>query len=195
MTAFVHEIQFQSHGYPGAPGYTNLYFELAGVLSDTNAQFQAVHDALNGIAGQEPVAWSGQINVVGRVLETTSGHLAKFSNTPVGLQAAIPGRAPGGFGAGVAGVVIGYSTATVNRARLVRGRTYVVPVFAGTFEGDGTITEGQRIAFEQVAQILFEAAVGFCVWSRPRLGVGGLTAPVTSWRVTDQAAFLSSRRN
>ena len=191
--AFIHEIQIRSSGFPGAPGFTNLYFKTT-VDADRNDQFTAVKAFLGQLAGGEPSSWSGQIAPNGRVLEETTGRLALFSNAPATALPSVPGVAGANYGAGVAGLVIGWTTATVNRARLVRGRTFLVPVARDIFDADGTLTSSALGQFTQAGNDLIASNLGFCIWSRPRQGIGGVAAVVTSVRVNDKAAFLSSRR-
>lgn len=190
---FIHEIQFQTKGYTGAPGYTNLYFATT-INADRAAQFAAVKSFIQGLTGVQPGLWSGQINPVGRVLEDNTGTLAAFSAAPATAVDVITGIHPQSFGPSVAGFAIGWSTATLNRGRLVRGRTFVVPTTRGMWEPDGTIAPDSLVQQQTNAQALINANVGFGIWSRPRLGVGGLFGVAVSAKVTDRSAFLSSRR-
>lgn len=192
--AFIHEIQIVSSNFPGAPGYTNLYFA-TDVSSDGAAQFAAAFQFLQGISSFFPASWSGKINPSGRVLEETTGALGRFTTAPVGQRAPVPGGAGGSFGAGVAGAVIGWSSVTINRGRLVRGRTFLVPLAAAVYEENGTLRDDSLGVMTQVGVSLIDSATGFGIWSRPRLGTGGKLAVATSVRVNDQAAFLSSRRS
>lgn len=192
--AFIHEIQIESSNFPGAPGYTNLYFA-TDVLSDGASQFNAARAFLVSLAELFPTSWSGRIVPSGRVLEETSGALGRFTTAAAGITPPVPGGSAGGYGAGVAGLVIGWSTVTINRGRLVRGRTFAVPCAAVVYEADGTIAPNTQAFATAAGQTLIDANVQFGVWSRPRLGVGGKHAVATSVRVNDKAAFLTSRRD
>lgn len=191
---FVHEIQIKSSGFPGAPGYTNLYFRSA-VPPDPHFQFAAAWGFLGNLRAAMPAQWSGQIVANGRVLEETTGVLGVFTDVPVEFSAPRPGIAGGGFGAGVAGAAIGWSTGTINRGRLIRGRTFVVPLSAESYQADGTLTPDVMNLFTVAGQGMIAANVEFGVWSRPRLGAGGKFGVALSSRTKDQAAFLSSRRS
>lgn len=191
---FVHEIQIKSSNFPGAPGYTNLYF-LTSIGANRDAQFTAVKGFLDSISGVFPTVWSGQIASAGRVLEATTGVLAEFSLAPTTATTPVAGQLGTGYGAGVAGAVLGWNTATVNRGRVVRGRTFLVPMSAGGYDADGTLQSGIIANLGVAAGILISANVGFSIWSRPRLRTGGILAPVLTHRVNDKAAFLSSRRS
>lgn len=193
LMAFVHEVQIISSNFPGAPGYTNLYFA-TDVLNDGADHFAAARGFLLNLGAAEPTAWSGQINPVGRVLETNTGILARFTDCPATYLAPVAGTSGLGWGAGPAGAVLAWQTGTINRGRVVRGRTFIVPIAKNYFEDDGTLT-GEAVTFLIAAgNQLIATNVGFSVWSRPRLGAGGLLAPVLSVRVNDRAAVLTSRR-
>lgn len=191
--AFVHEIQIKSTGFPGAPGYTNLYFA-CDILDDGFNQFFAVGDFINTYKALFPAQWQGTIQASGRVLEETTGLLAKFTTCPVELTSPRGGGGSANFGSGVSGLVLAWQTATINRSRLVRGRTFMVPVANDVYDADGTLSAGRIAQATTAAQALVAANVGFGIWSRPVNQAGGKLAPVTGYRVNDRAAFLSSRR-
>ena len=191
--AFVHEIQIVSSGFPGQPGFTNLYFDTE-VADDHDAQFMAVKACLNEWAHVFPTIWSGQIQSSGRILEASTGLLAVYTAAPSGAVAVSSGGGSDAFGAGVAGLVVSWGTGTINRSRLVRGKTFLVPLANNQYDPDGTLIAGAINYAQNGAQGLIDADVGFGIWSRPRSGAGGLLAPVLTRRVNDRAAFLSSRR-
>jgi hypothetical protein len=191
--AFVHEIQIVSSGFPGQPGYTNLYFETT-VGADHDPQFGAVKSMLNQWAHVFPTIWSGAIAASGRVLEASTGLLAAYTTAPSSATAVSSGGGSSSFGAGVAGLVVAWGTGTINRSRLVRGKSFLVPIASDQYATDGTLVAGAINYAQNGAQGLIDADVGFGVWSRPRSGAGGLLAPVLTRRVHNQAAFLTSRR-
>lgn len=191
--AFINEIQSKQLGYPGAPGYTTLYFR-SSVAGPWGPEFEAVNQFWADVQGVFPVTWSVETPAGGKVLEETTGVLGQYSVSATGAVQLTLGNASGGFGAGVAGAVITWGTGTINRGRLVRGRTFLVPLAAGQYDADGTLTAACMGKLTLAAQNLIAGAAEFGVWSRPRLGVGGLFAPVLTHRVNDRAAFLSSRR-
>lgn len=192
--AFVHEIQIQSAGFPGQPGFTNLYFATT-IGADRDSQFMAVKACLNQWAHVFPTIWGGTIASSGRVMEASTGILAEYSTAPSGAVGVSSGGASDGFGAGVAGLVVSWGTGTVNRGRLVRGKSFLVPIANNQYDNDGTLVAGAINYAQNGAQGLIDAAVGFGIWSRPRSGEGGVLAPVLTRHVTDKAAFLSSRRS
>lgn len=102
----------------------------------------------------------------------------------------------GASGAGPAGAVISWTTAGVNRGRVVRGRTFVVPLGAAYYQSDGTLTTSLLTGFSTAAVNLIGAAdATFAIWSRPRDGAGGAIFPVTTGTTPDMAAVLRSRRD
>lgn len=191
--AFILEIQQKSIGFNGAPGYTNLYFDTT-ITADYTQQFTAANAFFGACSQLFPARWSGQINGSGRLLESTTGILAAFTPTPVEFTVPHPGVNVNAYGAGVAGAVIGWSTATVNRGRVIRGRSYMVPIAAACYQDDGTLTPEALTFLNDAGQALIDSATGFCIWSRPVNGAGGTTGVVVGKRVNDRSAFLSSRR-
>lgn len=192
--ALVQLVQFKTLGFPGAPGYTTLAFS-GGTIGGETGPFSAVFDFINAIRAQEPNVWSAQIAADSQVLDVATGVLDHITPCPAEFSGVIQGASGNGFGAGVAGLCFAWSTALVNRGRKVRGRTFLVPVQSGAFEGNGTL-EGAGLANMLTAgNALSQNAAGFGIWSRPRLHVGGAFGKATGVRIHDQAAFLSSRRN
>lgn len=191
---FIHEIQVKSSGYPGAPGYTNFYFKSA-IADDHQFEFAAVFNFLASVNAAFPSLWSAQIATSGRMLEETTGTLGAFTTTPGTALGVVQGSGGASFGAGVAGACIGWSTATLNRARLVRGRTFLVPLVSTAYGPDGTLSADILTLLNDASLGLIASNTDFAIWSRPRLGVGGLAGTVLQHRVTDKAAFLSSRRD
>lgn len=193
MATSVHEIKIKSSGFPGAPGWTTFYFD-GSVPANSAAQFDLVDEFLVNVTGLFPTQWSAVIQPQGRILNASSGILESFSQGPAAIDTPHIGVGVGGFGAGVAGLVLGWSTAGVNRGHAVRGRTFMVPLANGYYDVDGTLDNdslGDLRTFVNTWSTQFD---GIGVWSRPRLGTGGAWFKVTGSHVNDQAAFLSSRR-
>lgn len=191
--AFVNEIQCVSTGYPGAPGYSNFYFagDVTGPWTD---DFGALYSFWVALQPLFPTGWNVRIPAEGRLLEETTGALGAFSVNSPATATDKPGTSGSGFGAGVAGAVIGWGTGTINRSRLVRGRTFMVPLSSAQYDADGTLTPTCIGILQSAANGLIASPSVFGVWSRPRLGVGGKFAPALTARVSDRASFLSSRR-
>lgn len=189
----VHQIQIRTSGFPGAPGFTTLAFD-ASVATFDIPQYTAVKTWLETIKPLFPNLWSAQIQPGGRVVDEATGILSSFTDVDATQGAPVAGVTTDGYGAGVAGAVVGLSTNVVNRGRKVRGRIFAVPLGLMVYDQNGTLKTATITTLTDATTALRDAGVGFGVWSRPRLGLGGKFALVSGVRVNDQAAFLSSRR-
>lgn len=108
--------------------------------------------------------------------------------------------AGGSTSAAGVGACIGWTTGGIvtgtKGPRKLRGRTFVVPLHVGCYEGNGTLlaaTIGNVEAF--AAGLMSAGPLG--IWHRPT-SVGaadGNSYAVISHRVRDKVAFLSSRRD
>lgn len=182
-------------GITGAPGYTSLSFD--GVSEDPESAAGMIAAT---IAFMDPLC-----DLLGTTTTLSIEPEVRFYDTATGDLEAIaaispaPAELTGGFGAqgpGPCGAVVSWTTAGINRGRPVRGRTYAVPLAAGCYQADGSLTSGTVTQLGACAAALAgDPDATFGIWSRPRLGAGGAFFPVTSWSVPDMAAVLRSRRD
>jgi hypothetical protein len=188
-------------GFPGGPGYTNLYFRdftvggnidqgvVDGAVSKTDAFLTAVRPLI-------PSTITVGVNSTVEEIEDTTGALVSFyTGTPAAAAVGSGGTAY----AGPAGAVISWYTNVVRNSRRIRGRTFIVPAGTGSFDTDGTITS-TRLANLVTAATGITAAAGagdLGVWARPTSpgATDGVWAVVASYRVPDRAAILTSRRD
>lgn len=196
MPTLVHEVKIQSSGFPGAPGWTTFYFDGEDPTQLAN-QFRWAREYLVMVAGLFPVAWSAIVQTEGRLLQTATGILDTTTLIPDdGTGNVVPGsNTASGFGPGPTGLCISLTSVGVNRGRRVRGRSYVVPMAADIYESDGTIRPAYLTAYRPLVQALFTDTRKVGIWSRPRLGTGGAFFVVSSTRISDKAAVLTSRRD
>lgn len=192
-------------GFPGAPGYTNLFFrdfatgEGPGTDGDAT-QAQAAVDrvrtfwtALTGLFPDE-VKLSIQPEV--DMLEDTTGTLVNsFGVTP---GAIISGTGAASF-AGPVGMVINWKTAGIRNGRRIRGRTFLVPVTNAVFLSTGGLNPAEVTGVKAAADALANpsGAVDLGVWARPSgpLATDGQWSLVRSTSVPVLAAVLRSRRD
>lgn len=183
----IFRVQTTWHGFPGAPGFTNLYFQTSG------GSVLAVSNFFQAIAGKMCREFSFTIPAEGESFDDATGVLTGTFTDGVGVT--INGTGDSEF-AGPVGAVVDWRTSSINRGRKVRGRTFLVPIPSSTFEADGTLMAPARTLYQNAATALVTASAGaLVVWSRPRAHVGGMAAPVTSAFVPDLAAVLRSRRD
>lgn len=188
-------VQAISTGFPGAPGYTTLYFSAATGTDRDNA-CEAAHTFWNNCKGLFPDEWSVQLAPEHRVLDCETGELLSYHSTPGTADDPVVGTdGANRFAAGPAGVCVSWSTDTVNWSRKVRGRTFLVPIGGSAIEANGSLEPGGRSSLEDHGQTLIDdGASTFIVWSRPRSGAGGVDAEATIARINDKVAVLRSRR-
>lgn len=132
------------------------------------------------------------------VIDSNNGALIEILTAP--SVAAQNGTASATAGwAAAAGGVISWSTGIVHRTRRIRGRTFVVPMSTEVWDVDGTIKSVPLGVLNTAATALREptALIEFGVWARPSApgATDGRFAPVSSHRVPDMSAILTSRRS
>lgn len=93
------------------------------------------------------------------------------------------------------GACVTWNTGLIVGGRRLRGRTFLVPFSVGAYENDGTLTTGALAALTDFGnQMLAAGPLG--VWHRPTaVGTDGAASGVTSFRVRDKVAVLTSRRD
>ena len=97
------------------------------------------------------------------------------------------------------GAVITWNTADIRNSRRVKGRTFLVPIASSLFDVDGTLNPTNMSQIETVATNLRTASSGveLVVYGRPSApgATDGTASLVTSHRIPDTAAILTSRRS
>lgn len=188
----INQLTWVWSGWVGAPGYTSFYVQ---GTDDT-----AIQDAVNAqraffqaIRGEFPT----EITIAGpatyRRLNEVTGDLVSIG--PIAVPpASVTGGGNPGF-AGPAGAVVNWLTNAFGAHRGIVGRSFLVPLSAGAYQGDGTLVDADRIAIQNAAAALVVAtASDFVIWRRPVDGAGGSLAEVVAARTSDTVAVLKSRR-
>jgi len=111
------------------------------------------------------------------------------------------------YSAGV-GYLVNWKTDTYLSGRLLRGKTFVVPIIRSFFDTDGTLLDGALATMRTEATALVTDTLGnFAIWQRPRKAKaadgsrkavtarGGGHATVVLAQIPDRGAFLTSRRS
>lgn len=188
-------------GLPGGPGYTNLYF--TDISGGSNIDQTVVDSAVSKtdawlavFRASIPNSITTGVSATVEAVDETSGALQAFwTGTPAAAAAGTGGTS---FSA-PSGAVISWYTSTVRNSRRIRGRTFMVPLSTGCYEADGSITAAKLTSWNTATATLIGtgASAELGVWSRPS-GPGatdGDWALVTSFRIPDMAAILTSRRS
>ena len=93
------------------------------------------------------------------------------------------------------GARIEWRTSAVVAGRRLRGRTFLVPVYAGAYETDGTLSETAKATLASAAVKYWDTslltAAQPAVWSRTH----GIMADIVSALIPDSVSILRSRRD
>lgn len=189
-------------GFNGAPGTSTFAIrDTAGTGSPTSSQVTACVGAIrtffnafaatiqNGVS----ISFDGNGTIVNEVDGELKGSVAYTVPTVVSCSGSGTVAAP-------AGASIRWNTAGIRNGRRVRGRTFIVPLVATSYESNGTLTSTFLTTATTAATGLISAATSSaswspCVWSRPVSGAGGFAWPFVTSSVKDEVAVLASRRN
>lgn len=187
-------------GFSGAPGYSNFFFSggfLDGGLFGDEAQLLAdrVADAFEAASIILPGSVSVSIEPEVPVIDSDTGVIQSFNT--IEPPDAVDGSGTSGEYAGPAGAVVTWRTGDLRNGRRIRGRTFMVPLRAFVYEGDGTLTTLAQSTLRNFADTLMggELDGDLGVWSRPVGGSGGVFATVTGYTIPDMVAVLRSRRD
>lgn len=182
-------------GFRGAPGYSNFYFD-GELEAGTTAEVagSAIRSFFFEIRSELPSTVNIQVNPSAEIIDEATGQILSVIDyaSPAGMA----GLGEGGYSA-ASGAVVNWNTAAYVNGRRVRGRTFVVPLSAGSYDSSGDLTSSaltdlRAAATDHVGRVP-EAPP--CVWHRPVNGAGGSAHVITSATVPDLGAVLRSRRD
>lgn len=179
--------------FRGEPGFTNFYFQ--AVDSDSRDSAAAkVRTFFDSIKGVLPTNVTVTPNAeVGHYNEAT-GTLTDV--LPIDdLPTPVVGSG-GSSSSAASGAVINWLTTGVVGNRLLRGRTFIVPLVTGAYDSDGDLSTTALATLRNAANAFHTGIVDKpYVWSRPTSVRAGVAHPITSSRVPDMGAILRSRRD
>jgi hypothetical protein len=187
-------------GFPGAPGYTNFYFQNGSasdyVQADANNAMAMTHDFTLNVAALAPTGLKLTCEPAVEIVQSDTGDLVGFFNT-------VPGAVASGSRTttynSVSGACISWGTNGVRNARRVRGRTFLVPLAGSIYHTDGTINDGDLAQLQAIGNqmIAGNAVSDFGIWARPTGpdAADGLWFSAQTAGVKDKAAILRSRRD
>lgn len=194
--AGINRVSVAWQGWPGSPGVTQFYLDTVPAQSSINAiraYFAAWAFAL-------PSGMTITVPGSGDIVEDVNGKLA--GTWSVGVAPAVVTGTGGGVYSGVSGAVVHWLTGGVANNRRIRGRTFMVPLIAASYDTSGALLASALTQFQTAAANLVTSTAGnMVVWHRPKIQKGtgvvlapGSTADVTSSRVPNLAVSLRSRR-
>ena len=175
-------------GFPGAPGYSVFH-----AIPEGGVQAHIV-SLFNAFKNNMPSNVKMTIPGSGRTLDATTGNqIGVWSGATTTV---VQGADTGKYSAPT-GMVINWSTSTLHKGRMIRGRTFFVPMGGVTFDTDGSIVDSYLNTWNgNVADFVADCDEQFVIWARPSgpSASDGFRGHVTSGRIPDKAAILSSRR-
>lgn len=188
-------ITAQWTGFRGSPGYSNFFFD--GAYADeggVEAAALAVADFFTAFRDELPSGTNITVQPTGDLVDEASGQITSvidFAAPP-----AVLGSDSRTYSAAT-GAVVNWNTQDYVNGRRVRGRTFLVPLSSGAFDGSGDLASGALTKLRTAANGLVEATLDhpLCIWHRPVNGAGGSSHVVTNATVPDLGAVLRSRRD
>lgn len=187
-------------GFIGAPGYTNLFFETTAADPWDQTYVEAAVDKVDAFLGAFPTYLPTGLAVaidptVAELDEVTGTLTAAWTVTPPATRT---GSSATAYGAG-SGLCVTWVTGEVQNGRLVRGRTFIVPLAGAGYDNDGSIYGTLLTAARAAATTLTSDSDGarLVVWKRPNpiIPITGGAYNVIGSNVSDKAAQLRSRRD
>jgi hypothetical protein len=187
----IFQIRTVHSGFSGAPGYTQMYFDASGASLGPQSASDAVRNFWDAVYNQMAQGSTYSIEADVSVLDDSTGNLVSVLPTVPLTQGTFAGS--GAYAGGV-GAVTKWVTNAVHGTRRMIGRTFIVPLGAGSYENNGTLGTISLNQFRTAAATLAGHA-DFGVWGRPVGGLNGLFSGATASNVRDHVAWLSSRRD
>lgn len=188
---------------PGAgTAYSILHFRGAGIGeiddADADAATMQTYAFFNSIKAYLPGVVKIDVLSDVEVIDDATGTMTdvRLSTT---REQVVGGSGASATWSAPSGACVTWNTGGVRNGRRVRGRTFVVPLATMAYGSDGTLDSTPLSTMQAAATLLAQPFSNrqLVVFARPTApGAGdGLSVPVTSARITDQAAILKSRRN
>lgn len=180
-------------GFSGAPGVSTFHWDATGTQANVDAALAATNDFADNARYPCPPSVTLHADQAVDEVDAATGALINVWNS-TSLYGPLVGVAAAPY-AGPAGACITWRTASVHLGRLVRGRTFVVPLSVDAYEADSTLTATALARITTAAAALISAAPVFGIWSKPRGASPGVISAVVARTISDRAAVLRSRRD
>jgi hypothetical protein len=176
-------------------GFTNMFFtegiSTAQVAADAVRTF--FRSCYNTTGAFLPLGVTIAFPTGVDVLDPVTGVL--ITTIPVTNAGNTVGADSGKYSA-PSGACVSWRTAGVVNGRVVKGRTFLVPIGLSAMDTDGTPLNSWLTTVSTAAAALIADPAEFVIWHRPAslaLG-GGSVHPVLAQAVRDRSAVLTSRR-
>jgi hypothetical protein len=201
MSIEIGRIKVVTTGWIGGPGLSQLYFTGATAGTVTNA------DAVNAAAAVRAFyfalvawnanGWTATVQPVVQVIEATTGALIR--EEAITAPALVTGTGGASWGSTSSGVVASWHTSSVFGRHLLRGRTFLTPLYASSINTSGQITAAVVTGVQAAgATLVASAAANMVVWHRPHplsSSANGGYGDMTACSVSAVEGILRSRRD
>lgn len=185
-------------GWPGAPSLNTFYYDVATPdVAAANACLAHVHAFWTAQKGIFPSVTSWQVQDVVDVIDHNTGQITD-SLTGTTLAAIVPTGATFSALPISSAALLSLKTATFINGRRLKGRAFLSPVASGMIAAGGVPSSSLIASVNAIGTALVAGtslADKAVVWHRPKLGVGGQLAEITSATCSTQFAVLRSRRD
>lgn len=192
-------------GFTGGPGYSVLHFRdfgtgdgEGGAVNAAAAQgaVDRTRAAFNLIIASLPQSVRIDVEPEVDVIEDTNGQLVNTFATTAPAQVA--GTATTTY-ASSTGANISWNTRGIRNGRRIRGRTFLVPLALGSFDGNGVLAASTITRIQAMANLLTDTTgtPDLGVYARPSSAgaTDGQWSVATSGKVAMRGAVLRSRRD
>jgi hypothetical protein len=173
-------------GLGALPGYSLFYASSGGALASDLVTF------FNAIKSVMPTGLQWDVPISGDTLDDATGTInGGWTDVGGGVVAA---TASGAYAAGT-GCYASWGTASIVGGRRLRGRTFICPIWGGSYDSSGTIATASLAVFSPAVSALATAGkMVVCHRPSPGAPASGSSSLVTSGVVPDQVTSLRSRR-
>lgn len=169
------------------PATSTFYFDSAG--SGFVSALGAFYDNIKGQLANGLII---DIANSGELIDDSTGDLAGTWTDGTAQQ--VTGSGLNSFVVGTGGVVEWVTNGTTNNRRVV-GRTFLVPMDAGSIAGaDQVVSAARTIVDGAISTFLGVGGQHLRIWTRPRPGVAGKSSAVVSGSLSPKVSWLRSRR-
>lgn len=202
--ANIWQITWEWTGFPGANGYTNLFYgATTGDATEALAAATKSRIFIASFAGIVPLGITIRLVTDVRLLDDATGDLQDIFTVSGITDCVMGGTATR---SAPSGGCVDWLTTTVHGTRRMQGRSFVVPLSSDQYQNDGSLVGAAVTALATGAESMRTASgPPFGVWGRPRAADplatppvtarAGLWGPAVSSRVPDKAVVLRSRRD
>lgn len=191
-TLYRHEALWQ--GLPGLTGFSTFY-------SLTAANPAAIRTFFGAVQALIPTPCTIQVSGSGDTIDEATGTLTGTWTAATPTLVSCTGTT---YAAPCGGLVT-WTTSTVRRGRILKGRTFLVPMWSGAYTTAGNIASGNVSTIQAAATALVSAFSGtLVVWGRPILDYStkppttvapGVSGVVTGAVAQSKVVTLRTRRD